>query len=492
MRIGVQALFCSAMMALACSDAGDGLQSPQEFDAVDNDIIRATSDGGRNAAVMVYVKFDNNGYIGTRTCSGSYIAPRVVLTAAHCLDNAYLNQVNIYFGEDFETDYAAIADPNGFVMVPPPGSPSKFAHADSFESHPEWDPAVVHPDMGVVYLDRKLPFAPMPLARFRIDHSYINKEASFSGWGADTVTGPVSATGSGVQRTGRTKIVGSPTAADYYPEDPNPGMLDPNIRKDVLKTSGAAPYSNGCFGDSGGPLFVNKHGRAYIAGVSYWTGLYCEDYNLYTRIDPFLPFLDKAIKKGGQEAVRPTFHCVAPGDDGQYTAFFGYSNKNGVSVTVPYGQKNKLALDPGNRRPELFAPGVHEFDFAISFDAKQTVTYTLSPENGPSTTLKVNKHSKACGAAEADEVECAAVCDAQFESGCAMPNTYSYCLQDCLQVKGFFTDVFPDCADEYSAYNACLGSTPSGEDSWLCDPDLGAYSLLCGEQEAAIGMCLGG
>ncbi len=73
-----------------------------------------------------------------------------------------------------------------------------------------------------------------------------------------------------------------------------------------------------------------------------------------------------------------------------------------------------------------------------------------------------------------------------------MPNTYSYCLQDCLQVKGFFTDVFPDCADEYSAYNACLGSTPSGEDSWLCDPDLGAYSLLCGEQEAAIGMCLGG
>jgi hypothetical protein len=92
--------------------------------------------------------------------------------------------------------------------------------------------------------------------------------------------------------------LGSPTAADYDPEDPNAGVLDPAIRANLLKTNGALRNANGCFGDSGGPMLFTEFGQTYIGAVGYFTGLSCLDYNLWTRLNPFLPFLDNACKKG--------------------------------------------------------------------------------------------------------------------------------------------------------------------------------------------------
>jgi len=126
--------------------------------------VRATANGGKDQVVLLYMRTLTG---GTRTCSGTLFAPRVVLTAAHCLKNVAQNQVFAYWGDDFAADLPSID-----FGVPPPGSPSKFAQADSYENHPDWDPALAAPDMAVVYLDRKPPFDPMPLARFRIDHDW--------------------------------------------------------------------------------------------------------------------------------------------------------------------------------------------------------------------------------------------------------------------------------------------------------------------------------
>ena len=491
MRFSAYALMSTAAAALACSGAGENLDAQDDYSSVENAVVNATSTGGLDQAVMVYVKFNNNGSIGTRTCSGSYFTSRVVLTAAHCVENAFTNQVHVYYGNDFAADYAAVADANGFVVAPPPGEDSVFARADSFETHPDWDPTLVHPDMAVVYLDRELPFNPVPLARFKIDHHFVNKEATISGWGADTVTGPVSAIGSQVQRTGKTRILGSPTEADFHEDDPNPGMLDPEVREHVIKTDGSAPYSNGCFGDSGGPLLVKRGGKTYVAGVNYWTGLYCADYNLHTRVEPFLPFLDRAAKKAGREQVKPILDCVAPNADGTYTAYFGYDNQNGVNMSIPYGRRNKAAMDTQNRRPTEFAPGEHSFQFGVKFSGKQKVSYTLGAPHGGVSTVTASKHSRACGEAEINQIECGAVCDAQFASGCEVTQSFDSCMQTCLSNVQFFQDYFPDCKDEYSAYNACFASTPPGPENWICDPYSIAYSMMCGEQEMALGACLG-
>lgn len=453
----------------ACS--GESLEATETSQ---DDIVRSTSVGGRNEVVMIYASVLDaaTGAVSRRTCSGAYFAPRVVATAAHCLDAnpakaEQVVQVLVYFGDDFATDQAELV-PSGLAFgLPKPGQPSHFAEADSFELHPSWDRSAFYPDLGVVYLDRKLPFDPLPLARFRLDSSWQGKPATISGWGGSVVTGPTTATGSRVQRTGTTRIVGSPTVADYHSEDPNPGLLQASVRNNVLKVDGRAPNANACFGDSGGPLLINQWGQTYIAGIEYFGGLYCEEYSLYTRLDPFLPFLDDAYRKGGQAPLVPALDCVAANADGSFTAFFGYRNDNGVAVTVPLGSKNALALDPKSYRPTLFEPGSHHFAFGADFKANQTLSYTLSPDNSPTTTLRVDSRSKRCGAADQPAALCGQSCRAQLASGCTGLQTYGACIDGCVGFYEIFGEL-TECKPLLDQWTSCMATQAPGPENWLC------------------------
>jgi Trypsin len=465
----VTGLLCGVALT-ACSAGEESLERHQES------IVRPTANGGRNEVVLLYTILFNgdDGSITTRTCSGAYFAPRVVATAAHCLDadparSQQVLQVLAYFGDDFAGDFAQLPSLGGTYEVPPPGQPSNWSAADSFEVHPQWDRELIHPDLAVAYLDRKPPFDPLPLGRFPLGSSWLNREVTISGWGANVATGPTTGTGGRVQRTGRTRLLGSPTAADYHPEDPNPGMLVPAVRSKVIKTDGRAPYSNACFGDSGGPLLVTQYGQTYIAGIEYFGGLFCEDYSLFTRLDPFLPFFDEAYRKGGQAPLVPTYDCTTANADGTLTAFFGYKNRNGVSVTVPYGAKNVLNLDSASARPQLFRPGERHFVFGVDFAPAQTISYKLSPDNSPTTTLTVNKNSRRCGAADQPSAVCGQSCRAQLRSGCAGLQPYEQCIGGCT---GFY-DAFgaPQCNELLDDWNACLAATPPGASNWMCFPE---------------------
>lgn len=490
MRASVRHLLGIGALALtACSSDVQDTAAGK----IEQPIVRASTQGGKDQVVLLYMRTVSNGQFRTRTCTGTYIGPRLVLTAAHCLSNVVSNLVFAYWGDHFDTDFAAIPQAGITPIIPPPGQPSLFAQAETYEVHPDWDPGLVHPDMAVVYLDRDLPFQPLEVARFRIAADFEGKPATLDGWGASqALSADISQTvGGRVQRTGTTKILGSPTRADYHPEDPNAGMLVPGIRRDTLKTDGHAPYANSCAGDSGGPLFVKKHGKDYVAGVGSWTGLWCEDYALFTRIDPFLKFIDNAERRSGDAPVEAHLECVAPNADGTYTAFFGYENENGLSVDVPYGSRNELALDTDQRRPTHFKPGEHDFVFGVEFTAKQQLKYTLDAGKscGNSSVITVNKRSRACGADVAQQVACGGSCRAGLKSGCPdrLPS-YTQCMSDCQD----FVNAFPECAAEALAMNQCYAGTPSGEDHWLCNgDDFMPQSFDCFDQEQAFYTCLG-
>jgi hypothetical protein len=479
--MNISKLSSVALGAFAVAACGSGEAEP-DLAKTTATIIRATQTGGRNEVVMVYA-FLSNG-TGARTCSGAYFAPRVVLTAAHCLQD--VREVFIYYGDNFAQHASQLQLlPDGTHSVPPSGPTAVWSKGDSFEQHPQWNPELIHPDMGVVYLDRKLPFDPLPLARFRLDSSWINREVTISGWGHNVATGPVTGTGAQVQRTGRTRILGSPTEADYHADDPNPGMLDATVRSNVLKIDGRAPYSNACFGDSGSPLLISQYGQTYIGGVEYFGGLYCEEYSLYTRLDPFLPFLDYAYKKGGQETLIPSLECITPGTGG-FTAYFSYENKNGVGITVPYGSKNQLALDTTGARPTLFAPGAHDFAFGVSFSTNQTLTYKLQPDNSPSTTVTVTKSSPQCGA---PQVECLNACQNTLRSGCAVTPTLSDCMDFCLEFSDYSAEV--DCTPLYTAFNQCVTTSAPGPDHWFCDDGYPYEAVDCQDELNELFVCLG-
>jgi len=480
-------LAVAALGITACS----GEAPEPSVERTQDPIVRATAQGGRDQVVLLYMQTVINGELRTRACSGTYIADRVVLTAAHCLENVWTNQLFVYHGQNFAADLPKLT-PMGQVLVPPPPGPaSVFAQADSFESHPSWNPAQKAPDIGVVYLDRSLPFAPLPIARFRLEDDWINKKGTLEGWGASqALTADISQTvGGKTQRTGLATILGSPTVADYHPEDPNPGMLVPTVRRNTLKTDGRAPNSNACAGDSGGPLLVTKGRDTFVAGVGSFTGQFCETYSLFTRIDPFLPFLDEAVRRGGRNPVKQHLQCVAENSDGTLSAYFGYENKNGVSIDVPFGAKNSLTNDKRSARPTEFLPGRHDWVFGVDFTTNGQLKYVLSTE-ASSTALTVDKRSSRCGASVAPQVACGGFCRAGFNAGCAdaLPSPIQ-CMKDCLD----FVAAFPACAAQSLAMNQCNARKPPGQSHWLCNgDDFMPSSLDCQTQEQAFFSCISG
>jgi hypothetical protein len=212
---------------------------------------------------------------------------------------------------------------------------------------------------------------------------------------------------------------------------------------------------------------VNQWGQDYIAGVEYFGGLYCEDYSLYTRIDPFLPFFDEAYRKGGQAPLVPALDCVAEDADGTLTAFFGYDNQNGVSLRVPLGPQNVLPLDVHDYRTTSFEPGVHHFAFGVDFDPSRTVVYTLSPENSPTTTLRVDASSKRCGAGDQPSALCGQSCRAELASGCSGLQSYGACIDGCVGFYETFSEP-ASCQPLLDAWNGCIAALSPDPANWVC------------------------
>ncbi|MEI9937784.1 MAG: trypsin-like serine protease [Pseudomonadota bacterium] len=122
----------SGLVAAACAFGAD--TADQEVSSSSESIIGPSKPNGRNQVVMLYPSVTNSdGTLGTRTCSGTYFASREVVTAAHCLQNVFADQLFVYFGDDFQADFAQLGPgPNG-LLAPAPAQPSNFAQADSFE-----------------------------------------------------------------------------------------------------------------------------------------------------------------------------------------------------------------------------------------------------------------------------------------------------------------------------------------------------------------------
>src|SRR5450631_913793 len=348
-----------------------------------------------------------------------------------------------------------------------PGQPSVWPRAETSAANPAYSASVNYPDLAIMYLDRDLPFDPIPLLRAPVTSA--DKKGEIAGWGGSKalVADISQVEGAGIKRSAKVKLLGSPTEADYHPDDPNPGLLDPTIRPNLLKTDGMAPSANSCAGDSGGPLLVESRGRTYLAGVGFWTGLYCEDYAIFTRIDPFIAFFDDAIARAGKAPIVPRLECVEPQAGGSFLAHFGYKNDNALTVTIPYGKQNLFAKDTAQARPSQFEPGDNAFDFAVPFASKTQLSWKLTPPCGTSTTVLASATSPVCDPANPTFV-CAKTCDVQFAAECADQNaSRPQCITDCVSNTAFFAD-YAGCGTAWSAYLGCTAGLPPAAANWDC------------------------
>ena len=179
-------------------------------------------------------------------CTATLISPSVVLTAAHCIDMAGADpNIIAFFGTDVASEGTRI------------GIGRKTQHIN-------WNGSVGNFDIGLLLLNfPQDPFLPVPLnTSTATDHSgEPYRHVGFGVYDRQTMAAD------GKKREGTTAISG--------------------FQNDVI-LSGDDQVSV-CFGDSGGPAFLNIDGTEHVAGIhSFTSGSSCLPPNGDTRVDLYV------------------------------------------------------------------------------------------------------------------------------------------------------------------------------------------------------------
>jgi secreted trypsin-like serine protease len=232
-------------------------------------------------------------------CTGTVVAPRVVLTAAHCVENL---------------DSGGLTPASEYALATGVTSPEEAKAENVFrvaEAHvfPGFDPGTLHGDAGILILDRPTPAPVLALAGAGDAALYEGGVAvQLAGWG---LTKPKAKEGPRGLRT-TSMVVQTPafcaanTHGYYSPFSPIAQMCTLDL---------PAKKSGGCFGDSGGPVIGQRpDGSAVELGIVSTGGDLCSTKrpNVMTRADFVSGWVAEWIAAAESGGPRPRLDPQAP------------------------------------------------------------------------------------------------------------------------------------------------------------------------------------
>jgi hypothetical protein len=253
------ALAVVTAIAAALCPACDGDPGPTESTASTSEAITngtlATGDLGV-AALMEG---------GALLCTATLVAPRVLLTAAHCL--------------------AGGAMPTAFFGAAPQGDAGASIAVIATRVHPAFDSSTLANDVAMALLAQDAPVGatPWPLPATPLDSSSVGLSLRLVGFGL-TVAGDTSPP---------QKRVGTATLSSLA------------ATQLVLTPSPSQP----CDGDSGGPAFATIGGVEVVVGVTSSGDAQCTQGGHDTRVDAYTSFISTWLRATAEGAAGAGDRC---------------------------------------------------------------------------------------------------------------------------------------------------------------------------------------
>lgn len=265
---GIRATLVLAVMAIFATIA----QSPAA--AAPTPTAHASVIGGKPASIeefpsLAYISGSDLG--GEYSCTGTVVAPRLVLTAGHCVEDVEL--IDLTPVENFRVTTGAASH-----VKPGKGHISTVSRAIV---NPRFNPSWVHGDAALLVLSAPVAAAPLPIAS-DADSALLaaGTPVAVAGWGLTDVeeeNGPA-------RLQSGTNLVQSPTFCKRHSEaDPH---YTPAVQLCAIDLPGHAVGA--CFGDSGGPAIARRaDGTAVQVGITSLGGLECSPKGptVFTRVD---------------------------------------------------------------------------------------------------------------------------------------------------------------------------------------------------------------
>lgn len=211
-------------------------------------------------------------------CSGTLIASDVILTAAHCCDEAFNGpnvnpmepeEVAIYFGDGPAFSGNSL---NG-----------EFYAVSEVSVHPSYNRYSLENDICLMRLSvanqDTAPVPPLP-AWAGLTEADSGEMLDHVGFGYSDLA----KTEYGVKLHAEVPMAGLGCAVAGCPSPGTVGQFS--------YVQDGDPYFGPCNGDSGGPAFISRNGTTYVAGVTSYGDANCEIYGVSTNVSAYQDYID--------------------------------------------------------------------------------------------------------------------------------------------------------------------------------------------------------